>query len=133
MASVMADTHIAIWLVTSSPRLSTRAREAVRQTIAAGFPVLLSAVSVAELIYLVEKGRISATIVGVILDAVHREQYGLKVVPFDQTMAEAMRKVPRDIVPDLPDRMIAATSVALGLPLLTADAKIHQAGIPVIW
>jgi PIN domain nuclease of toxin-antitoxin system len=133
MASVIADTHIVIWLVTNSPRLSATAKEAIRQTIDAGFPVLMSAVSVAELIYATEKLRLPKAVLDIILDATHREQYGLKVIPFDHEMAEAMQKVPRDLVPELPDRMIAATSVALGIPLITADQQIQRSGIPVIW
>jgi PIN domain nuclease of toxin-antitoxin system len=133
MASVVADTHIVIWLVTSSPRLSAKSRDAVRRTIADGSPILLSAVSVAELIYATEKMRLPQGVLDIILDTVQREHHGLKVVPFDYEMAETMRQIPRDIVPDLPDRMIAATSLTLGIPLITADEKIRRSGIPVIW
>ncbi len=105
----------------------------MRQTIQDGFPLLLSAVSVAELIYATEKLRLPQAVLNIILNATHRDQYGLKVVPFDLEIAEKMQQVPREIVPDLPDRMIAATALALGCPLITADEKIHRAGIPVIW
>jgi len=133
MASIIADTHVVIWLVTNSPRLSVKARNAIRQTIDDGFPVLMSAVSVAELIYATEKLRLPKAVLNVILDTTHRDHYGLKVVPFDMQIAETMTSIPRDIVPDLPDRMIAATSIALDLPLITADGKIHRSGIPIIW
>jgi len=29
--------------------------------------------------------------------------------------------------------MIAATAVALGMPLVTCDRQIHTSGIPIIW
>ena len=133
MASIVADTHVVIWLVTGSPRLSVNARNAIRQTIDEGFPVLMSAVSVAELIYATEKLRLPKAVLSMILDATHRDHYGLKVVPFDMQIAETMTNIPRDIVPDLPDRMIAATALALDLPLITADEKIQRSGIPVVW
>jgi PIN domain nuclease of toxin-antitoxin system len=133
MASLVVDTHIVIWLVTNSPRLSARAKEGIREAIDAGSPLLMSAVSVAELIYATEKLRLPRAVLDVILDATHREQYGLRVVAFDQAMAETMQRVPREIVPDLPDRMIAATALSLGLPLVSADEKIQRSGIAVIW
>jgi PIN domain nuclease of toxin-antitoxin system len=133
MPSVVADTHIVIWLVTNSSRMSSSARDAIRQTIGDGFPVLISAVTIAELIYAKEKLRLPEGVLSIILDTVQREQHGLQVVPFDFEMASIMQRVPRDIVPDLPDRMIAATSLALGIPLISADEKIRRSGIPVIW
>ena len=37
--------------------------------------------------------------------------------PLDYNVASALRSIPRDIVPDMPDRIIAATALHLGLPL----------------
>jgi predicted nucleic acid-binding protein len=48
-------------------------------------------------------------------------------------MVEAMAQIPRDVVPDLPDRMIAATAVHLGLPLVTADHRIRAASLATVW
>jgi predicted nucleic acid-binding protein len=44
-----------------------------------------------------------------------------------------LERIPRDAVPDLPDRVISATALALGLPLVTRDARIREAGIETIW
>ncbi len=59
---------------------------------------------------------------------------------FDMTMdvARAMAKVPRNEVPDMPDRMIASTAVAHGTRLVSSDRKIRNSTslkqlIPVIW
>ncbi|PJB74400.1 MAG: PIN domain nuclease, partial [Armatimonadetes bacterium CG_4_9_14_3_um_filter_58_7] len=35
--------------------------------------------------------------------------------------------------PDMPDRIIAATALHLGLSLVTRDSKIQGCGIPTIW
>jgi len=37
------------------------------------------------------------------------------------------------MVPDLPDRIIAATALSHNLPLVTADHKIRASRIPTIW
>jgi len=41
--------------------------------------------------------------------------------------------VPRAEVPDMPDRIIAATALHLGLPLISRDRKIQLAGLQTIW
>jgi len=46
---------------------------------------------------------------------------------------EAVHRMPRDLVPEMPDRIIAATALRLGLPLITRDRRIAAAGIKTIW
>ena len=57
----------------------------------------------------------------------------LEEAPLTGDVVDAMRRVPRDKVPDMPDRIVAATAVQLGIPLVTADAQIHASGTPTIW
>ena len=57
----------------------------------------------------------------------------LTEVPFDSTVAEMMRLVPRGDVPDLPDRIIAATALKYGVPVISRDAKIRVAKLQTIW
>jgi PIN domain nuclease of toxin-antitoxin system len=45
----------------------------------------------------------------------------------------AQDRYPRNEVPDLPDRVIAATALALRLPLATRDREIRASGIETIW
>jgi predicted nucleic acid-binding protein len=37
------------------------------------------------------------------------------------------------IVPEMPDRIIAATAIHLGVPLVTRDRRLQSAGIQTIW
>ena len=133
MSSLVVDTHAIIWFLDNSPRLSQVAREAIRASIAAGYPVFISAITVAEMTYLVEKTRLTMKQLEDLLSALRRADSGLVVIPFDLEVAERLSSVPRSIVPDMPDRMIAATAVHLGLPLVTKDARIQSAQIPTIW
>ncbi|MGL5078370.1 MAG: PIN domain-containing protein, partial [Waterburya sp.] len=48
-------------------------------------------------------------------------------------VVEALATIPRDNVPDLPDRIIAATAVHLGLPLISRDSKITASKVNTIW
>ena len=50
-----------------------------------------------------------------------------------QEIAEAMHRIPRHEVPDLPDRVISATALHLDVPLITRDGKIRTSSVPTIW
>lgn len=58
---------------------------------------------------------------------------GFVIVTLDFDIAEAMSEIPRHVVPDMPDRIIAATARYLGLPLVTCDTKIQASDIETIW
>ncbi len=132
MAAVL-DTHAAIWYVFIRKRLSQDALRFIRRSVDSGRPVYISAISVVETIYLIERGRVP-------LEAIQRLEAGLKdpasgllVAPVDEDVAQAVHKVPRDVAPDMPDRIIAATALHLGLPLITRDQRLQSAGVRTIW
>jgi predicted nucleic acid-binding protein len=57
----------------------------------------------------------------------------LTVVPVITEIADDLKQVARAHVPDMPDRIIAATARYLGLPPVTCDRKIQTSGIATIW
>ncbi len=132
MAGVL-DTHAAIWYVFTPSDLSRAAHQFVRRAIANRRPVYISAISLVETIYLVERGRISLEALRRIESALKDASSGLVVAPVDASVAEAVPKISRAVVPDMPDRIIAATALQLGLPLVTRDRRLQQAGIQTIW
>ena len=58
---------------------------------------------------------------------------GLTLASVDGEVADALERIPQSIVPDMPDRIIAATALCLGQPLITKDRRIRAAGILTIW
>lgn len=48
-------------------------------------------------------------------------------------VASYLHKVGRDQVPDMPDRIIAATALSLGVPLISRDRKIQVSTVSTIW
>ena len=45
-----------------------------------------------------------------------------------------MRRIPRERIPDMPDRIIGATALHLGLSLITRDGKLTASGLIVcVW
>ena len=133
MAAVLADTHAAIWFLARSPELSAPAHAAMAGAAAAGDPIFVSAISLVELRYLVERGRLPDTAYQALDEALSDPAIALRVVPVDQGVARAIELVPRALVPDMPDRIIAASALKLGVPLLTRDSKLRSAPVPTIW
>jgi predicted nucleic acid-binding protein len=54
-------------------------------------------------------------------------------VVLDDAIAVAMRQIPRQDIPDLPDRVIAATALLHGIPVLSRDSRIRSSSIKTIW
>jgi len=44
-----------------------------------------------------------------------------------------MRQVSRAEVPDMPDRIIAATALHLGVPLISRDRRISLSAVATVW
>lgn len=57
----------------------------------------------------------------------------LLVQPVDEEVAQAVHRVPGTVISDMPDRIIVATALHLGLPLVTRDQRIAAAGVNTIW
>ena len=133
MPSLVADTHAAVWYLLQSPRLSSLARERMAATIRGGDPIFVPSICLVEIIYLVEKGRIPGADWAQLQSALDSADAAYRVVPLDDAVARAVNDVPRATVPDMPDRIIAATALHLGIPLVSRDGRIRMTNIEVIW
>ncbi|MBI4552996.1 MAG: type II toxin-antitoxin system VapC family toxin [Candidatus Latescibacteria bacterium] len=133
MSALVADTHAAIWYLSRSPKLSAPARAAMNRAEQSGEPVYVSSISLVEVAYLVEKGKLPETAFDRLRDALADPLSGFVLAPLDRAIALAVRQIPREAVPDMPDRIITATSLFLNLPLVTRDPQIQAARITTIW
>jgi PIN domain nuclease of toxin-antitoxin system len=132
--AIVADTHAIIWYLVEPERLSQVALDALERAIAAGSPVYVSAISLIEICYLIEKRRIASDLLQRILAVLNEPDPSLIVVPIDLAISIAVQNIDRDTVPDMPDRIIAATALHLNLPLVTRDRKIQASqSIITIW
>jgi PIN domain nuclease of toxin-antitoxin system len=133
MLTAIADTHAAIWYLFSDPRLGRAASDFIEETILSGDHIGISAISLAEMVYLIEKNRIPASALEDLLTAIADPKTVLQAVPLEPSMASEMREIPRDDVPDLPDRIIAATAHFYGVPVLSRDRQIRSSAVKTLW
>ena len=133
MLRAVADTHVVIWYIFADPRLSVIARTTIEQIAAQGNQVAFSSITLAEIVYLIERGRIDATTLDRLLSALEGDNALLVEIPFDRHIAQALRQVDRGQIPDLPDRIIAATALYLTVPIISRDRRIQLSDIDTIW
>jgi PIN domain nuclease of toxin-antitoxin system len=133
MTGVVSDTHSILWFLFDDPRLSRLAAGVLQTALAVRDPIYVPSVCLVEATYLAEKGRIAAVAVERLVNAVRSPESGFRLAPLDLGVALHVQRIPREAVPDMPDRIIAATALALELPLVTRDGKIRNTGIETIW
>ncbi|MGH9606233.1 MAG: type II toxin-antitoxin system VapC family toxin [Terracidiphilus sp.] len=133
MIAAIADTHAVIWYLFSDPRLGSAASAFIDATAAEGNHIGISAISIVEMVYLIEKGRIPASALDDLHAATSDPEAVLRHVPLDEVVALKMAEISRQDIPDLPDRVIAATGLLFGVPVLSRDSKIRSSNIQTIW
>jgi PIN domain nuclease of toxin-antitoxin system len=131
--AVVAD-HAIIWYITEPNKLSNNASKALEQAINDRDFIYLSAISLVEICYLVEKGKLPAIVLQRLTEVLTEPEAEIAIVPLDLAIGLTIQNIDRDTVPDMPDRIIAATAYHLKLPLITRDRKIQAfQNIRTIW
>lgn len=135
MSAVVADTHALLWYLNNSPKLSAIALQAMENAEQSGEAIYVPSIVLVEVRYLVEKGRdITESDFQTIITELKNPASALTLAPLDQLVAEMLAQIPRTVVPDMPDRIIAVTAHALSLPLVTRDTVISKlTNVAIIW
>ena len=69
-----------------------------------------------------------------ILNALDSPNMGIALAALDRKISEKIKQIDRSTVPDMPDRIIAATALYLNIPLVTCDSKIQNlTSVSIIW
>src|SRR5579864_5299096 len=131
--AVIADTHAIVWYLTSPSMLSATALAALDGANQSSAPIVIASITLVELQYLVEKGKIPQKALDRIGELLDEPAASIRVAPLDRVICDSVRHVSRSEVPDRPDRIIAATARALGMPLVSRDRKIRASAIQTIW
>lgn len=83
--------------------------------------------------YPIDRGRNPATTFDEVTTLLDEAPATRVVIPVDRAIVEAMARIPRAEVPDLPDRLIAATGLALGVPVVSRDRQTRSSAVATVW
>jgi PIN domain nuclease of toxin-antitoxin system len=130
---IVLDTHVLVWWVSGSGRLSVRAKRALDEALRGG-PAIVSTISVLEIATAVRRGRL---VLAPALDQWLADLCALPELRFEPVSVEIAQLAGGfdDATPGDPaDRIIVATARALGANLLTADEALRASPqVPAVW
>jgi predicted nucleic acid-binding protein len=92
-----------------------------------------SSITQVELVYLIEKGRIASESLTLTASELKRTDSLFFEVPLNIDITRTLSQVNSQQIPDMPDRIIAATALHLGVPLISRDGKIAASNLNTIW
>ena len=130
---IVLDTHVLVWWVSGSDRLSVRAKRAIDQSLRRS-PAIVSTISVLEIVTAVRRGRLE---LGSPLDlwlADLRTLPELLFQPVSGEIAQLAGSFDEGTPGDPADRIIVATALTLRAKLVTADERLQESKrVVTVW
>lgn len=120
---IVLDTHVWVWWLDDPSLLPPRARNAVREA-AADRAIYVSAISAWEVVLLASRDRLRFTMDAADWIARSEALPFLHFVPVDNATAIRSVRLPEPFHKDPADRMIVATAMMMGVPVVSSDDRI---------
>jgi PIN domain nuclease of toxin-antitoxin system len=127
-SDLLLDTHIALWLDSGDARLRESTRERIDECWREGGTIFLSAISAWEIALLVDAGRIEIDVPVASWVSRFLGRKGIKAAPLTCGAASSAYKLYHLEHRDPADRLLIATAIELGCPLVTYDDRIEKFG-----
>ena len=128
----LLDTHVVVWSALEPDRLSKKAVVAIEDARKTDRPLFVSDITPFEVANLILRQRV---VIHISLDSFPEElESWLVVVPINRQIASLSIQLPDAYPSDPMDRLIGATAMVRGLPLITADERIRKSKVfETIW
>jgi PIN domain nuclease of toxin-antitoxin system len=128
---ILLDTHTLAWSATEQERLSHAAKVAIAKARGHG-GLGIASITLWELGLAFFRGRLQTT--GSVQAAVEGFSSGVTIQELTPEIVSIAAQLPEPYPRDPADRLIGATALALGIPLVTADASIIASrAVETIW
>lgn len=129
---ILLDTHVVLWLALEWRKISTKARVAIEQARQDGDGVAISDMTLLEVTNLQSKNRVELrTTLETFLTEIESR---FSVLPITARICVRSADLPPTYPNDPADRLIGATALVEGIPLVTADEGIRRSrAVPTIW
>jgi PIN domain nuclease of toxin-antitoxin system len=128
---ILLDTHVVAWMASAPEKLSTAARESIRNA-AKGGGIAIAAITLWELAQMMTSGRLKIT--GAVDAFVEEIAARMVVIPINPRIAVLGTRFTPPYPRDPSDRLIGATAIAEGIALVTKDRGIRSSGqVNTIW
>ncbi len=130
---IVLDTHTWLWFISKPEVLSKRAREAVSAAVREK-SVLISSISAWEVALLVAKKRLKLSLDVTDWIAKSESLPFIQFIAVSNSIAVKSINLPQPLHPDPADRIIIATALSAGAPLVTKDKKLlNYPHVKTIW
>jgi len=120
---IVLDTHIWIWWIASPNKLSPTSIQAIENEIPHK-GLRISSISAWEVAMLVSRGRLELTMDAAAWIARSEALPFIRFIPIDNRIALRAVSLPASAPSDPADRIIAATALTLGTPIVTMDKRM---------
>lgn len=129
---ILVDTHVVLWLAFYDKEISPKAKAAIAQARKSAQGIAISDITLLELATLVSQGRIQLELS---LESFLQEvESRFVVLPISSRACARALTLPTQYPKDPADRIIAATALVYGVPLITADRAIRRSrALQTIW
>jgi len=130
---MVADTHTIIWYLNQDDRLSVEAQSILNTIDDSEDQVAISSMTLVEIVYLAERSRIHPDLLEIVLSFLDDPDSSLVEIPLNREIVRVMEQIPKEEVPEMPDRIIGSTAMYLDVPLITKDHKLQESVVPTVW
>ena len=130
---IVLDTHVWVLFVSNPELLSKRAKRSL-DTSMEEKGILISSISTWEVALLVAKKRLQLTLSVTDWIAKSEALPFITFIPVDNSVAIKSVNLPQPLHDDPADRIIIATAISMGVPLVTKDKKLLKyPHVQTIW